>query len=809
MSSSKAERQGKADPKESRQESAATAKASPGKKPQASAKADTSAKANVSKQSSAPKQTADSKEDADASKARTSAQASAQAGKAQETQGKQTLGFQSEAKQLLHLMIHSLYSNKEIFLRELISNANDAIDKLRFRALSDPSLLPDAASGAGKDGPSAEVADAGDTGVTDVDGSGAETDGAEVKGAEVKGAEVTGVESPGTEATGKEQLHIKVDADPEAKTLTVSDNGIGMTREEAIANLGTIAKSGTSQFLESLTGDQQKDAQLIGQFGVGFYSCFIVASKVVVESRAADSSPDEAVRWTSTGEAEFEVETIRKEGKGTSVTLHLKPDEAEFADTWRLDAIIRKYADHVAVPVLMKKPDLPDASTTSDSSDVTGASDQNPSEASKGSQEDKEGEGAQQDKQPESKWEPVNTAKALWTRPRQEVSEEEYQEFYKLVSHDWEAPLAWSHNKVEGKLEYTSLLYVPRKAPFDLFNREHPRGLKLYVQRVFILDQVDQFLPMYLRFVRGVVDSSDLSLNVSRELLQKDPAIDTMRAALTKRVLDMLGKLSVEDYQLFWDEFGQVLKEGVAEDFSNKEAIAKLLRFATTNSDAPTQDQPLADYVGRMKEGQDKIYFVAADSWHTAANSPHLEIFRKQGIEVLLLHDRIDEWLLGHLSEFDGKPFEDVARGNLDLGSLMDESAKQAQEAAAKESESLVNRVKTLLEEKVGDQVQDVRVTSRLTDSPACLVVTEDDMGMQMRRVLESAGQAVPDSKRVFELNPQHPLVQKLNDEQDDERFSNLALVLFDQAKLAEGTQLDEPATYINRLNKLLLELSA
>ena len=662
---------------------------------------------------------------------------------------KETLGFQSEARQLLHLMIHSLYSNKEIFLRELISNANDAIDKLRFRALSEPALLTDA-----------------------------------------------------------EDLHIRIDVDADARTLAVSDNGIGMTREEAVANLGTIAKSGTGQFLESLTGDQQKDAQLIGQFGVGFYSSFMVASKVVVETRAAGASPDEGVRWTSTGEADFEVETISRQAPGTSVTLHLKAEEAEFADDWRLRSIIRKYADHVAVPVMMKSQALPAA----EGSDGAEGKDQDTASS------------AEQEKAPE--YEAVNTAKALWTRSRNDITDEEYGDFYKLVSHDWEAPLTWSHNKVEGKLEYTSLLYVPQKAPFDLWHRESPRGLKLYVQRVFILDQADQFMPLYLRFVRGVVDSSDLSLNVSRELLQKDPAIDSMRTALTKRVLDMLEKLSKDagKYQQFWDEFGQVLKEGVAEDQANKEKIAGLLRFSTTHQshkkddgeDAEqvpaTQNQSLANYVERVKEGQEKIYYVAAENWHTAANSPHLEIFRKQGLEVLLLHDRIDEWLVGHLSEFDGKPFEDVARGALDLGSLIDETSRQEQEKAEKDYEPLVGKVKELLADKAGDEVQEVRVTWRLTDSPACLVVTEDDMGMQMRRVLTSAGQAVPESKRVFELNPEHPLVQKLqklNDEQDADRFSNLALVLFDQAKLAEGTQLDEPATYINRLNQLLLELSA
>jgi len=625
------------------------------------------------------------------------------------TAEKETLGFQSEAKQLLHLMIHSLYSNKEIFLRELVSNANDAIDKLRFRALSEPGLMPEGA-----------------------------------------------------------ELAIQIDVDEEAATITVADNGIGMSREEAIANLGTIAKSGTSQFFESLTGDQQQDAQLIGQFGVGFYSSFIVADKVVVETRAAGSSVDEGVRWTSSGEAEFDVESISQETAGTSVTLHLKTDDKEFADGWRLRSIVKKYADHVSVPVKMLQ-----LST-------------------------------EEDKEPEL--EVVNTAKALWTRSRTEVSDEEYQEFYKAVSHDYADPMTWSHNRVEGKLEYTSLLYIPASAPFDLWNRETPRGLKLYVQRVFIMDEAEQFLPLYLRFVRGVVDSSDLSLNVSREILQKDPAIDSMRNALTKRVLDMIEKLSSdeEQYQTFWDQFGQVLKEGPAEDFNNKEKIAGLLRFATTESEGAKQNQSLAVYIERMQPEQEKIYYVSAENYHTAANSPHLEIFRKKGIEVILLSDRIDEWLVNHLMEFEGKQFQDVARGQLDLGDLEDEGDKEQQKDVEKEYNSLLDKVGELL----GDEVSEVRVTHRLTDSPACLVVSEDDMGMQMRRILESAGQAVPDTQRIFEINPEHPLVRKLNDEVDLDRFNDLAMVLYDQAKLAEGTQLSEPATYVARLNRLLLDLA-
>ena len=625
------------------------------------------------------------------------------------TAKKETLGFQSEAKQLMQLMIHSLYSNKEIFLRELVSNANDAIDKLRFESLSNTDL-----------------------------------------------ASVT------------EELRIRIDVDKDANTVTITDNGIGMTRDEAISHLGTIAKSGTAQFLDSLTGDQKQDSQLIGQFGVGFYSTFIVADKVVVDSRSATAAKDEAVRWTSEGEAEFEVETIEREEAGTAVTLYLKPDEAEFADGWRLRSIVKKYADHVSVPVVMKQM------------------------------------ATEEDKEPED--EVVNSAKALWTRSRSDVSEDEYKEFYKLVSNDFQDPLKWSHNKVEGKLDYTSLLYIPSKAPFDLYQREAPRGVKLYVQRVFIMDDAEQFLPLYLRFIRGIVDSNDLSLNVSREILQKDPAIDSMRSALTKRSLDMIEKLSgdEEKYQAFWDEFGQVLKEGPAEDFGNREKVAGLLRFSTTESGSKIQNQSLKAYIGRMKPEQDKVYYVAAENYHMAANSPHLEIFKKKGLEVVLLHDRVDEWLVSHLAEFDGKQFQDVAKGELDLGDMEDTEKKEHQEETEKEFKGLVEKISKLLEENVAE----VRMTHRLTESPACLVVSEDDMGMQMRRMLESAGQAVPDNKRIFELNPDHPLVQKLKDESDGDRFNDLARVLYDQAQLAEGSQLDEPATYVARLNKLLLELS-
>ena len=633
---------------------------------------------------------------------------------------KETLGFQTEAKQLLHLMIHSLYSNKEIFLRELISNAADAIDKLRFEGLAKPALI-------GEDN----------------------------------------------------DFKIRIDIDKKAKTITISDNGIGMSREEVIAQLGTIAKSGTAQFLDSLTGDEKKDAQLIGRFGVGFYSSFIVADKVTVESRAAGSDESDAVRWISAGEAEFEVENIEKAQRGTSVMLHLKGDADEFLDSWRLKSIVKKYADHVSVPVLMKKESVA-----------------------------LDGDNDEKDEKKEDEDEVINTAKALWTRPRSEIEDDEYKEFYKHVSHDFQDPMTWSHNKVEGKLDYTSLIYIPAKAPFDIWQREAPRGLKLYVQRVFIMDEAEQFLPLYLRFVKGIVDSNDLSLNVSRELLQKDPAIESMRNALTKRALDLMEKLAKKDaekYQEFWNEFGQVLKEGPAEDFNNKEKISNLLRFATTNSDSDTQDQSLDSYVSRMKDGQDKIYYVAAENYQTANNSPHLEVFRKKGIEVLVLFDRIDEWLMSHLMEFDGKQFQDVAKGSLDLGDLEDKVEKEEKTKVEKEFKDLVKRIADLL----GDKVEEVRITYRLTDSPACLVVNEDEMGMQMRRILESAGQNVPGSKRIFEINPEHPLLAKLNDESDEDRFNDLTMVIYDQAMLAEGSQLEEPASYVKRLNKLLLELSA
>jgi len=625
---------------------------------------------------------------------------------------KETRGFETEAKQLLHLMIHSLYSNKEVFLRELISNASDAADKLRFEGLSRPELY--------------------------------ETDST---------------------------LQVRIDFDKVAGTITISDNGIGMSRDEVISHLGTIAKSGTAQFLAGLSGDQRKDAQLIGQFGVGFYSAFIVATQVEVITRRAGTPISEAVHWVSSGEAEYSVETVDRAARGTTVVLHLRPDDLDFADNYRLRHIVKKYADHISIPVLMPK--------------EVDTDDQNAAK----------------------EYETVNAAQALWTRSRSDVKDEEYKEFYKLITHEFDDPLIWSHNKVEGKLEYTGLLYVPGRAPFDLWNRDGARGLKLYVQRVFIMDDAEQFMPLYLRFMKGVVDSNDISLNVSREILQRDPVVDSMRSALTKKALDMLSKLKKEDaekYQTFWKEFGQVLKEGPGEDYANREKVAGLLLFSTTfNSDA-TQNQGLSDYISRMKAEQEKIYFVVAETPGAARNSPHLEIFQKKGVEVLLLSDRIDEWLMSHLQEFEGKSFQDIARGSLDLGKLEDSTEKEQQQEVEKKFASLTVRVQDQLEK----QVKEVRITHRLTDSPACLVTDDHDMGAQMRRIMEAAGQSVPDAKPIFEINPDHPLVQKLDQETDEERFSDVVSVLFDQACLAEGRHLEDPGSFIRRLNKLLLKLS-
>ena len=655
----------------------------------------------------------------------------------------ETRGFETEARQLLHLMIHSLYSNKEIFLRELISNASDAADKLRFEALSRPDLLE-------------------------------------------KNAE----------------LRVQIDFDTDNNTITVSDNGIGMNREEVISNLGTIAKSGTAQFLESLTGDQQKDSQLIGQFGVGFYSAFIVADQVEVLTRKAGDSPEQASLWKSSGESEYSIETAEKAERGTTVTLHLKAEAKEFAESFRLRSIVKRYADHLSIPVLMAKPDFGQAEAE-DAAQDSGQGDDKDNE--KQAIAEKPATAKTADGQ-QAEYETVNAAKALWTRPRKDIKEAEYKEFYKHISHDFTDPLSWSHNRVEGKLQYTSLLYIPGQAPFDLWNRDAARGLKLYVQRVFIMDDAEQFLPLYLRFMKGVVDSNDISLNVSREILQKDPAVDSMRSALTKRALDMLDKMrkqQPEQYNTFWEQFGQVLKEGPAEDFANREKVAKLLRFSTTHSDADQQDQGLDDYLARMQDKQERIYYLLAESVKTARISPHLEIFRKKGIEVLLLTDRVDEWLMGHLTEYDGKQFQNISRGELDLGKLEDKTEKQQQEESAKQLQGLTERIKSTLDERVNE----VRLTHRLTDSPACLAMDEHAMGAQMRKIMEVSGQAVPISKPHFEINPVHPLIQRLDQEQDEDRFGDLVEILFGQASLADGGQLDAPGEFSNRLNKVLLQL--
>jgi molecular chaperone HtpG len=640
---------------------------------------------------------------------------------ATETQ-QETLGFQTEVNQLLNLMINSLYSNKEIFLRELVSNASDAAEKLRYEALENGDLY--------------------------------EGDG---------------------------DLNIRISYDKEAKTVTIEDNGIGMTRTEVVDHLGTIAKSGTASFLGQLTGDQSKDSQLIGQFGVGFYSAFIVAKEVDVFTRKAGADASEGVHWHSEGKGEFNLGTVEKASRGTQIVLHLKDEEDEFADGQRLRHLIKKYSDHIALPVVMQQepaPAMPPA----------------------------EGEEDKVEEAVVLEDETINSASALWTRNKADVSDEDYNEFYKHLSHDYGDALTWTHNRVEGKQEYTSLLYVPTNAPQDLWNREAPRGLKLYIQRVFIMDQVDEFLPLYLRFIKGVIDSASLSLNVSREILQKDPNAEKLAAALTKRGLDMLTKLSKNEdkYQTFWKAFGNVIKEGPAEDFANREKIMKLMRFASTHNDNDAQNVSLASYIERMQEGQEKIYYVTAENYNTAKNSPHLEIFRKKGIEVLLLTERIDEWMMSHIFDFDGKSFQDVAKGEIDLGDTDNEEEKKAQEDAAKEAEGLTERLKECLTDKVSE----VRVTNRLTDSPACLVLNAYDMGAQMKAIMEAAGQAAPDSKPIFEINVEHPLIQKMDTESDEDRFSDLANIIFDQADLAAGGQLSDPANYVARLNKLLLELS-
>ena len=626
---------------------------------------------------------------------------------------KETLGFQAEVQQLLRLVAHSLYSHKEVFLRELISNASDACDKLRFEALTDSALYENDA-----------------------------------------------------------ELKIRVSFDKDARTITVSDNGIGMDRQEVIDNIGTIARSGTRQFMQKLTGDQAKDANLIGQFGVGFYSSFIVADKVTLRTRRAGLGAEHGVLWESSGEGEYTLETLEKPERGTQVILHLREDETELLNEWQLRSIITKYSDHISLPVIMPvtKP------------------------------------GEDKDAAPIIEDQRINQAAAMWARPKHEVTEEEYKEFYKHVSHDFEEPLAWSHNRVEGKLEYASLLFIPTRAPFDLWDREQRHGVKLYVQRVFIMDDAEHLMPRYLRFVRGVIDSNDLPLNISREILQSSKIVDSIRAGSVKKVLGLLEDLAQNDaekYQKFWKEFGRVLKEGPAEDYSNREQIAKLLRFASTHSDNAEQTVALSDYLGRMQEGQEKIYYINADNFAAAKNSPHLEIFRKKGLEVLLLSDRVDEWLMSHLNEFDGKPFQSVAKGALDLDKIASEEEKQEQQQAEDQHQDLLKRVKDVL----GERIKEVRISSRLTDSPACLVVDEYAMSPHFERLLREAGQNVPMSAPYLELNPTHPLIVRLNAETDATRFGDWTHLIFGQAILAEGGQLEDPAHFVKRLNDLLLAM--
>ena len=637
-----------------------------------------------------------------------------------ETQ-KETLGFEAEVTQLLNLMVNALYSNKEIFLRELISNSSDASDKLRFESLSDAALF--------------------------------END---------------------------PELKVHVSFDKRRRTITITDNGIGMTRDEIVSNLGTIAKSGTREFLESMTGDKAEDAKLIGQFGVGFYSAFVVADKVTVKSRKAGLTSEHGVLWESDGSGEYTVENIEKASRGTEVTLHLKKDEDEFLDDWRLRSIVTKYSDHLTLPIMMHKPEA-----ISDDKD-----------------KDK--------KEKETKkieWEQVNKATALWTLPKKDIKDEEYAELYKHVSHDFQDPLLWIHNRVEGKLEYISLLFIPSQAPFDLWNREHKQGIKLYVKRVFIMDDAEQFLPNYLRFVKGVIDSNDLPLNISREILQNNHVVDKIRSAVIKRVLELLEKMAKDDaekYAKFWEAFGRVMKEGPAEDYENREKIAKLMRFSTTHTDTEKQDVSLDDYIGRMKEGQDKIYYVTAESFLAAKNSPHLEIFRKKGIEVILLTDNVDEWLVSHLTDYSGKHLQSVAKGALDDKVLESAEEKEEEEKQKDEFASVIEHVQKVLSEKV----KEVRLTHRLTTSPACIVADAYDMNMNMQRILQAVGQPAPESKPIFELNPDHTIVQRLKAETDDDRFAEWTEILFDQSVLAEGGQLKDPATFVNRLNKLLLELA-
>ena len=628
------------------------------------------------------------------------------------TTNRETLGFQAEVKQLLQLMIHSLYSNREIFLRELVSNASDACDKLRFEGLHNAALF--------------------------------ENDS---------------------------DMSIRIAYDKEARTLTVSDNGIGMNRDEVINNLGTIAKSGTREFFSRLSGDQQKDAQLIGQFGVGFYSSFIVADKVTVLTRRAGENADQGVRWESDGGGEFSIEMVEKPSRGTEITLHLREGQDDLLEGYKLRDIVRKYSNHIVQPILMKKEEWKDGQQQVTDEDET-----------------------------------VNQASALWARSKNEISDEQYKEFYKHVGHDYDDPLAWTHARVEGRQEYTQLLYIPQRAPFDLWDRNARHGIKLYVRRVFIMDDAEQLMPLYLRFVRGVVDSSDLPLNVSREILQESKDIEAIRKGCTGKVLGLLADMAEseqEKYAKFWGEFGKVLKEGVGEDFASKDKIAGLLRFASTHSDTSDETVSLKDYIARMKEGQEKIYYVTAETFNAAKNSPHLEVFRKKGIEVLLMSDRVDEWALSYLTEFDGKPLASVAKGGLDLGKLEDEAEKQAQEKEAGEFKELTEKIKASLAERV----KEVRVTHRLTDSPACLVAEEHDLSGNLARMLKAAGQKAPVSQPILEINPQHPVVLRLKSE--EKRFDDWAAVLFDQALLAEGGQLDDPAAFVKRVNQLMLELGS
>ncbi len=625
---------------------------------------------------------------------------------------KVTMGFETEVKQLLHLMIHSLYSNKEIFLRELISNGSDAADKLRFNALSDDALYE-----------------------------------------------------------GDSDLKLRIAFDKEARTITLTDNGIGMSRDEVRENIGTIARSGTRKFFESLTGDQAKDSQLIGQFGVGFYSSFIVADRVVLETRKAGAPHDQGVRWESMGEGDYTLETIDRAAHGTTITLHLREGEDGFLDGWKIRSIIRKFSDHISIPIEMKKEHYGEV---------------------------KEGE-----EPPAEEWETVNSASALWAKSRSEISDEEYDEFYKHVSHDFQPPMARIHSRVEGTNEYTLLLYIPKSAPFDLWDRDAKQGVRLYVRKVFITEDADKLMPRYLRFIRGVIDSDSLPLNVSREILQENALLEKIRSGSVKKVLGLLEDLAKnqpDQYKLFWKEFGQAFKEGPIEDFKNREQIAKLLRFDSTFTDDQEQTVTLEDYIGRMKEGQDKIYYITAESYAAAKNSPHLEIFRKKGLEVLLMHERVDEWLVGYLTEFEGKSLQSIAKGDLDLGTLEDETDKQHKEEAEKTFKELIDRIKGIL----GDKVSEVKVSSRLTDSPACLVSESFGMSRTMERIMKSAGQNVPSSKPVFEINTDHALVTRLNGEGNDDRFRELTEILYDQAVLSEGAQLDDPAAFVRRLNTLL-----